>query len=302
MSKDDYWMDNIHKQSIMNKFRAGNQQPPNRKRSPRETFSTGAFSSKPIMPTGDELESSTQLFALSPERVQNRVASRSHHFLPQLDPKQYYNKNESLAPVDSNIGMPIVSPKPVPAEPQPKQQAPAPPAPALTIEEIENLAFYDMRTGTLNLRYIAHRLAYELERSAYTQRPLAVMVIAIDQWKRVHNLGSEATEMVLVEVSGRLMDSRRTIDMIGSFVEGRFIAVCPDIEIEQISQLAEYFQMQLSQLEVKHGGHPIPITASIGISTYSEDFSDVESIIALADMAADVVSEKGGNGFGYGEV
>jgi hypothetical protein len=41
---------------------------------------------------------------------------------------------------------------------------------------------------------------------------------------------------------------------------------------------------------------------SIGIATYSHEFSDVESIIALADMAADSVSESGGDGFGYGNV
>jgi diguanylate cyclase (GGDEF)-like protein len=179
------------------------------------------------------------------------------------------------------------------------QQKPLPSQMPLTQEQIEERAFYDPLTSTHNFRFLVRMLDREIRRARFYNRPLSVLVIAIPSLKLVKaQYGLLPYSLALTGVAQTLLRACGPIDLVGKYGDERFLYVCPEKSLEQAAELADQLRAAFETLVIPCQ-YPIRLPPSIGLATYSQEFSELESLIAVADLGADLVIQRGGNGFSY---
>ena len=161
---------------------------------------------------------------------------------------------------------------------------------ALSIERarvhaaLEEQAITDGLTGLLNHRAVQDRLEAEISRSNREGRPLAVLMIDVDQFKLINDAhGHLIGDRTLQEVSKCLRRSVRISDHIGRYGGDEFLIVLPGAEQAEALIAAERILQNASLARVLIGDELIEIQLSVGVAIYPLDGSDSTSLIAAAD-------------------
>jgi diguanylate cyclase (GGDEF)-like protein len=169
----------------------------------------------------------------------------------------------------------------------------------LTQEQIEERAFFDPLSNTYNFRYLVRMLDRELRRAYHYNRPLSILVVAIPSLKLVKaQYGLLPYSLALTGVAQTLLRGCGPIDLVGKYGDERFLYVCPEKTLSQVAEFAEQVRSAFESLVIPCQ-YPIRLPPSIGIATYNDEFRELESLIALADLGADLVIQRGGNGTSY---
>lgn len=168
----------------------------------------------------------------------------------------------------------------------------------LTDEQIDDRAFYDARTGVFNFRYFIRVLSNEYVRAKTFEHPFSIAVVSIDNFLEIAiNFGHLALDQVVATVTKTLLECTREVDVIATYGEQRFIILCPETPLEQMADFAAQICGRC-QLTLPYQWTQVQVTTSIGIACTSYE-SDLESVIAIADLGADLVTAEGGNDFCY---
>lgn len=174
----------------------------------------------------------------------------------------------------------------------------------------DQLANRDELTGLVNRRTFVDRVSWALTRAAGHEHVVSVLHVGLDGFRRVndeHGLG--AGDAILAEVAQRLKDrvtgaeaadaggddpGWRALSRVGGDEFCVLLVGIPDADAA-----AGMARALLGALErpIGAGGVEVPLTASIGISAYPEDASDVDSL--LAGAAAALAAAKSGGGGSY---
>ena len=124
----------------------------------------------------------------------------------------------------------------------------------------------DPLTGLANRRHFQ-----AVMRQLATDGKLAgtVCLIDIDHFKRINDRhGHGVGDAVLVDVSKRLRATLRDEDMIVRWGGEEFLVVVQAQPAEQVDALAQRMLGAIGDAPVRHQGHCIPVTASIGFATF----------------------------------
>lgn len=141
----------------------------------------------------------------------------------------------------------------------------------------------DALTGLPNRVGFQDTVAREVERAMPEQRPLSVLVLDIDRFKRFNErYGSGAGDEVLRRVGNLLHDSTRLIDTIARTGGGEFGIVLPETEHHKAFLLAEDLLTRIRETFVPP--HP-ELTASVGVATFPLHAGDLDGLITAADGA-----------------
>ncbi|WP_317704252.1 diguanylate cyclase [Methylomarinovum caldicuralii] len=160
--------------------------------------------------------------------------------------------------------------------------------------KLEQLAHTDFLTGLPNRRYAIERLNQELAESRRGGRPLSVMILDLDHFKRINDtLGHEAGDRVLVHSARILRETLRSCDVACRFGGEEFLVIAPDTDSHDGKRLAERLchAIAANQPELPL---PAPLTVSIGLATASPG-EDVKTLIHRADVALYHSKEQGRN-------
>jgi diguanylate cyclase (GGDEF)-like protein/PAS domain S-box-containing protein len=163
-------------------------------------------------------------------------------------------------------------------------------------EYIYHVAHHDPLTGLPTRTLLRDRLEVAIERGRRSQDTLAVMMVDLDNFKRVNDsLGHQAGDTVLCEISKRLQACVRKSDTVGRMGGDEFVVLLPDLRSDK--DAAEISQKLLAAVAqpIRIGKHEIIVTASIGISFFPA-CDDVESLFKNADFAMYRVKNNGRNG------
>ncbi len=170
---------------------------------------------------------------------------------------------------------------------------------APTDEEVDERAFYDPQTRTYNLRYIVRVMQREVNRAFHYNRPLSILVVALNDLKSVENkYGLLPYSLSLREVVQTLIKNRGPIDMVARYTEERFIFLCPEMDFARAVTFGEQLCEQFRNLVIPCQ-YPIKLPASIGVASFSEELCELESLLAIADLGADLIIQQGGDGACY---
>lgn len=179
-------------------------------------------------------------------------------------------------------------------------------------EQIRTLAYYDSLTGLPNRLLFVDLVRATLARSRRHDERMALMVVDLDNFKRINDsLGHGAGDEVLRVVGARLRDAVRDYDGIGREDESQprtsvarmggdefLLAVGELSGAEQAATVAGRVLESLRTPILLPSG-PLHISASVGISMFPEDGDDFESMLKHADIALYQAKDAGRNAFEF---
>jgi diguanylate cyclase (GGDEF)-like protein/PAS domain S-box-containing protein len=163
-------------------------------------------------------------------------------------------------------------------------------------EYIYHVAHHDPLTGLPTRTLLRDRLEVAIERAKRSQESLAVMMVDLDNFKRVNDsLGHQAGDTVLCEISRRLKGCVRKSDTVARMGGDEFVVLLPDLRAS--TDTFEICQKLLDSIAqpIRIGRHEIIVTASIGIGLFP-DCEDVDVLFKNADLAMYSVKGRGRNG------
>ncbi len=151
--------------------------------------------------------------------------------------------------------------------------------------ELVRQTMHDALTRLPNRAYLTYRLSQALAEAQRSRRPVAVLVIDLDQFKAIDDVhGHLAGDRVLADVADRLRDLARPTDIVARLGGDEFVVVCPDTDLEAAGRIADrVLHVIAAPLEVD--GRGIRVGASVGIAVSSPLERDADTMLRHADAA-----------------
>lgn len=179
--------------------------------------------------------------------------------------------------------------------------------------ELDRLARTDSLTGILNRRAFFDLLGIEFRRSRRYSRHLSVLMLDLDNFKRVNDQwGHPFGDYVLRSISQIIASSVRESDIIGRYGGEEFAVALPETGPEQSVVVAEKLRRAIEVFAFESDGLPPPedaplyMTISIGVSALPVDAGHDEfELIHRADRALYEAKRAGKNQvvlFGQGTI
>ncbi|MGH9750913.1 MAG: putative bifunctional diguanylate cyclase/phosphodiesterase [Candidatus Polarisedimenticolia bacterium] len=181
-----------------------------------------------------------------------------------------------------------------------------------TENQIRFLAYYDGLTLLPNRRLFMEQLALAVTNAKRQSRPLGLLFIDLDRFKRINDtLGHAFGDRLLQQVSERLRkclrssdglsrgDPAEAADAVARLAGDEFLVSLPEITRgEDAGKVARRILDSLAE-PFKIDEHEVVLTGSIGISIYPEDGEEVETLLRNADSAMYHAKEAGLGGFQF---
>ena len=152
-------------------------------------------------------------------------------------------------------------------------------------EEIYKLTILDVPTQTFNKRYLAEMLDREVTRARRHTRPLALLMLDIDFFKKVNDThGHLAGDYVLRELSKLIQGRVRREEIFARYGGEEFAILMPETTLDGAVSLAENVRSRVAAHRFEFQGVHIPITVSLGVAEMSSSAEGVATdLVALAD-------------------
>jgi diguanylate cyclase (GGDEF)-like protein/PAS domain S-box-containing protein len=166
-----------------------------------------------------------------------------------------------------------------------------------TADYIAHLAHHDALTGLPTRTLLHDRLGVALAHADRHRSKVALLVIDLDNFKRVNDLmGHHIGDELLVQIARRLQQFLRTSDTIARVGGDEFVAVLDELHsASEAEHIAEKLLLTL-QVPVTLGIHAVSPTASIGICLYPDNGDNAETLLKNADAAMYQVKAEGKKG------
>lgn len=156
------------------------------------------------------------------------------------------------------------------------------------------LAEHDALTGVLNRRAILARLRSAFLLARERNRPLAVLFLDLDHFKRINDSwGHQAGDQCLRAVIEPIASELRQGDALGRYGGEEFLAVLPGASVANAEGVAERIRRRVEELPMMVSGMRIGMTLSVGVATLDADVGTPDDLIERADAAL-YLSKSGG--------
>jgi len=163
-------------------------------------------------------------------------------------------------------------------------------------QKVKRLEFHDSLTGLPNRTLLLDRLESATLRAQRNKSMLALLMVDIDNLKLINEtLGHNNGDKVISSVATRLQKKIRNTDTLSRSGGDEFNLIIENIQqLEDVGIMAEKFSRTIEHT-MTIMDQDIHVKASIGISIYPQDGSDIGSLLSNADSALYRAKEKGGN-------
>jgi diguanylate cyclase (GGDEF)-like protein len=157
-------------------------------------------------------------------------------------------------------------------------------------------ALIDPLTGVANRRAFLQDGEAQLKRQAADPRPIAVMLLDLDNFKSIndrfgHAVGDRVLE-VFAEVAGRSM---RRMDLFGRLGGEEFAAMLFDVSRDRALAVAEEIRSGFAAATGEVDGRQVVATVSIGVVISHDAVLDLSALLAQADHALYRAKDNGRN-------
>jgi diguanylate cyclase (GGDEF)-like protein len=152
----------------------------------------------------------------------------------------------------------------------------------------------DAMTGVYNRRKLEAAIADEVVRAVRYKRPLCMLMLDIDHFKRVNDtLGHLAGDEVIRHVAKTAMTCLRTSDIMGRYGGEEFGILLPEVASPGALVVGERVRSSVAASPASFEGKSVAVTISVGIAELRTDGSTPSNLVADADEAL-YASKKGG--------
>jgi len=162
------------------------------------------------------------------------------------------------------------------------------------VERVKQLAYLDGLTGIFNRRFFELRIAEEIERAKRFGASMAVIMVDIDQFKRLndefgHLLGDE----VLRQVSSIFHQQLRKFDVVCRYGGEEFAILLSQTNPQHALAVAEKLRRSVEIWQFP--GVPRPVTISAGTAVYPDHGSTRDELVKAADAGMYAAKQAGRN-------
>jgi diguanylate cyclase (GGDEF)-like protein/PAS domain S-box-containing protein len=166
--------------------------------------------------------------------------------------------------------------------------------------KLVQLASYDELTGLPNRSLLQDRLRQSMAQADRSGGMVALLFVDLDRFKNINDsLGHDIGDGILQTAAGRLIGVVQEVDTVARSGGDEFMLMLSDVDrIEEITLVAQNAIEALAQ-PFTVGEHELFMTASIGISVYPRDGTDVQTLLKDADAAMYRAKEGGKNRFEF---
>ena len=160
------------------------------------------------------------------------------------------------------------------------------------LSELKVLAVTDSLTGIDNRGKIEQELHNEIERSRRYQLNLSMILIDIDNFKRINDTFGHLVGDKCIATFAKILNQRiRITDRIGRWGGEEFVVVCPQTELESAKKLADELRSLIEKYPFPQVGK---VTASFGVASFLNG-DDSGRLIGKADKALYEAKNNGRN-------
>ena len=167
-------------------------------------------------------------------------------------------------------------------------------------QQLEYQAVTDPLTGLLNRRGFYQTVESALVRNERSDKSQALLYLDLDGFKRINDThGHDAGDRVLRWVAEQLKDCLRSYDIVARMGGDEFTALLDTLEYpEQAAKVAEKLIDRVSMCQ-QIDGLDVTLGVSIGIATYPECGSNLDSLLRAADIAMYAAKQAGRQQYRY---
>ncbi|SHJ84335.1 PAS domain S-box-containing protein/diguanylate cyclase (GGDEF) domain-containing protein [Malonomonas rubra DSM 5091] len=167
-------------------------------------------------------------------------------------------------------------------------------------DQLEFLTHHDPLTNLPNRLRANDRLRHAMDKSRRSATQIALLFLDLDRFKNFNDsLGHASGDEILCEVAERLRKQVRESDTIARLGGDEFLVILEELkDAVGAATLAQKIQGALTE-PIRIGGQDLPLTVSIGISTYPGDASNAEELLKCAEVAMYRAKEQGRNSYQF---
>lgn len=152
----------------------------------------------------------------------------------------------------------------------------------------KKLSSMDELTGLANYRFFIEALKHELGRAERYQRPLSLLMLDIDNFKRCNDRYGHLTgDAVLREIALLFQKNIRGCDTAARYGGEEFVIIIPETNHPEAYNMAERIRQSICehQFQNRSGSETFTVSITIGIASYPEDAADEKALIEASDKA-----------------
>lgn len=167
---------------------------------------------------------------------------------------------------------------------------------AVSNRRLQEAALTDVLTGFPNRRYAMERIEQEWAASSRNKRPLACMVIDLDQFKQVNDThGHDVGDAYLQQVAASIRGALRAQDVVCRTGGDEFLVIFPDTNLKAGLVCAERMRRAVEQTPVSIGSLHLKASLSGGVAVREHAMPNADALIKRADEGVYLAKQQGRN-------
>ena len=154
----------------------------------------------------------------------------------------------------------------------------------------------DHLTGLANRRALFDACELELQRWRRAPRPLSVVLIDADHFKRINDeFGHAAGDAVLRHLAAGMSATFRALDVVARLGGEEFVVLLPGCDEASAMAVAQRLCDSIAAQAVTVDGGQVRCTISIGVAKMDDAIDSVDALIERADRAMYAAKTAGRN-------
>lgn len=164
-------------------------------------------------------------------------------------------------------------------------------------DSLRTQSIRDPLTGLYNRRYLEESLTRELARCDRVNKPLSVLMVDLDHFKRFNDTHGHDGGDALLTHAGRVLQAHcRAEDIACRYGGEEFTVILPEVDAERARLRAEEIRVAIEKLAVQHRRERLSsVTASIGVGTFPDSAREMDDLVRRADAALYKAKQQGRN-------
>jgi diguanylate cyclase (GGDEF)-like protein len=167
---------------------------------------------------------------------------------------------------------------------------------AVTNRRLQEAALTDVLTGFPNRRYAIERFQQEWQATNRSKRPLACMVVDIDNFKSINDTyGHDVGDVVLKQTALAIKSGLRAQDVVCRTGGDEFIVICPETDLAAALVCGERARKAVASVRIAPGEREIKASISVGVAVRDAKMPDIDALIKCADEGVYKSKQQGRN-------
>ncbi len=164
-------------------------------------------------------------------------------------------------------------------------------------ESLRDQSIRDPLTGLFNRRYLEETLEREISRSARSGKPIGLMMLDIDHFKRFNDtFGHQGGDALMCELGALLDTHTRVEDAACRYGGDEFVVLLPESSLDVTLLRAEEIRQSAHRFNIMHEGSVLSaVTLTVGVAVYPDHGADMDGLVHAADEAMYRAKHAGGD-------